>query len=129
MDVNIPGKVSFLESEFCKVGEPQLSVFETEYGNIGIGICRDIRYPEYSEQLCKQFDCCLLVFPSNFAITIGEMQWDTLNKARAMDCQVFVAGCQPARNTEDLGLPQSHGHSRVTNPWGMFVAATETFHE
>lgn len=44
-DIDIPGKITYRESDtFCSGSK--ISVIDTEYGKIGLGICYDIRFPE-----------------------------------------------------------------------------------
>jgi omega-amidase len=92
-DVNIPDHIVFEESEYVEQGEAQFTVFSTEFGNIGIGICYDIRFPEYSLLLSQKYNCKMIAFPANFAMRTGDLHWDLLNRSRAVDCQLFVAGC------------------------------------
>jgi len=103
-DVNIPGGVVFSESSFVKPGPAQLSVFETEYARIGLGICYDIRFPEYAFLLTRDKQCHMLAYPANFAIRTGELHWDLISRTRAVDCQTFVAMCACARNVEEPSL-------------------------
>jgi omega-amidase len=120
-DVNIPGGVVFSESSFVKPGPAQLSVFETEYARFGLGICYDIRFPEYSFLLARDKGVHVLAFPANFAVRTGELHWDLISRARAVDCQTFVAMNACSRNTDDTSLFQSWAHSRLITPWGKVI--------
>ena len=128
-DVNIPGGIVFTESDFVKPGPPQLSVFETEYARFGLGICYDVRFAEYSFLLAREKGVHILAFPANFALRTGELHWDLISRARAVDCQTFVAMCACGRNTEDTSVFQGWGHSRLVTPWGKVVDGGAGFDE
>lgn len=124
-DVNIPGGIVFYESDYMSPGPAQFTVFDTEYAKFGLGICYDIRFPEYSLLLAHKHNVDCIAFPANFSMRTGDLHWDTLTKARAIDCQTFVAMSACARNTEEPECFQGYGHSRIVTPWGKVVASAE----
>jgi omega-amidase len=58
----------------------------------------------------------LMVLPAAFSMTTGAVHWDILLKGRALDNQVYMAACSPARDTE--AKYRAYGHSCIVNPWG-----------
>ena len=65
----------------------------------------------------------MLLFPGAFNMTTGPAHWELLQRSRAVDNQLFVAACSPARD-EAAGYV-AWGHSTVVNPWGEVVATTD----
>ena len=86
-DINIPGKIEFMESKTLSPGN-QITMFETPFGKIALGICYDLRFPEYA-QVCANEGCELICFPGAFNTTTGPAHWELLLRARALDNQVF----------------------------------------
>ncbi|KAJ0408396.1 hypothetical protein P43SY_003122 [Pythium insidiosum] len=122
-DIDVPGQITFRESDTLSAGN-SITVFDTPYCKIGIGvgICYDIRFPELS-MLMRQQGAKLLVFPGAFNLTTGPAHWELLQRARAVDNQLYVAAASPARGPE--GGYQAWGHSTVISPWGEVVATCE----
>ncbi|KAG6959446.1 hypothetical protein JG687_00008782 [Phytophthora cactorum] len=96
-----------------------MTLFDTPYGKMGVGICYDIRFPELS-MLMKKQGAKILLFPGAFNLTTGPAHWELLQRARAVDNQLYVAATSPARGPE--GGYQAWGHSTVISPWGEVVA-------
>jgi predicted amidohydrolase len=120
-DVNIAFKMVYQESNTISAGN-EFTVFETEFGKFGIGICYDIRFNEYSQILKKYYGVDFLVYPAAFNTVTGPMHWDLLIRSRALDNNVFLAICSPARNTENDKVYQCYGYSSVVNPSGNIIA-------
>lgn len=55
-----------------------------------------------------------------FNTTTGPAHWELLQKARAVDNQLFVATCSPAHNPD--ASYSVYGHSMVVSPWGEVLA-------
>ncbi|XP_048396560.1 omega-amidase NIT2 isoform X1 [Stegostoma tigrinum] len=116
-DIDVPGKICFRESKTLSPGNT-LSTFDTPYCKVGIGICYDMRFAELAQIYSKR-GCQLLVYPGAFNMTTGPAHWELLQRARAVDNQVYVATVSPARNENDSYV--AWGHSSVVNPWGEVV--------
>jgi omega-amidase len=122
-DVDIPGKITFFESNKISPGN-ELGIFQTEYAKIGIGICYDIRFPEYSLLLKKEHKVDMLIFPANFNTVTGPLHWELLGRSRALDNNVYLAMCSNSRNTETPNEYQAWGHSMIIDPYGKVVSTT-----
>ncbi|KAL0491538.1 omega-amidase [Acrasis kona] len=124
-DINVPGKIVFQESEILTAGD-QFATFELEHDDktikVGMGICFDIRFAEMAQIYQKQ-NCSLLVYPGAFNMTTGPAHWELLARARAVDNQLFVALCSPARNTSSGYV--AYGHSLIVDPWGSKVVEAD----
>lgn len=120
-DVDIPGGITFFESNYVNSGPAQLSTFETEYAKFGLGICYDIRFPEYAFLLAREKNVDVLAYPANFSMRTGDLHWDLISRMRAVDCQTFVAMTSCGRNTEDPEVFQSWANSILVSPWGRVI--------
>lgn len=74
---------------------------------------------------CK--GCRMLVYPGAFNMVTGPAHWELLQRARAVDNQVYVAACSPARDEKSGYI--AWGHSSVISPWGEVVAKAEALPE
>lgn len=70
-DIDIPGKITFKESEALKPGNEFVS-FKTPWTNVGIGICYDMRFADLAQMYARNHDCGLLVYPGAFNMTTGK---------------------------------------------------------
>ena len=128
-DIDIPGKITFRESDTLTQGPGGLVLPEGEMGpgmpGLGVGICYDLRFPELAQSYARR-GARLLVFPGAFNTTTGPEHWRLLLRARAVDNQCFVAACSPARDPSGEGY-QAWGHSMVVGPFGeVLCEAAET---
>ncbi|KAK1760522.1 nitrilase [Echria macrotheca] len=121
-DIDIPGKIKFKESDVLSPGDKVTVVDLTEYGRIAVAICYDIRFPELA-MIAARKGCFALIYPGAFNMTTGPMHWRLLGQARAVDNQVFVAMCSPAR---DMGASyHAWGHSLVVDPMAQVLVEAE----
>jgi omega-amidase len=112
-DIDIPGKITFRESDVLSPGNKLTLVDLPPYGKIALAICYDIRFPELA-MIAARKGCFLLLYPGAFNLTTGALHWSLQARARAMDNQVYVGLCSPARDMK--ASYNAWGHSMVVNP-------------
>lgn len=113
-DIDVKGGQTFKESDTLTAGDSD-TVFDTEFGKIGVMLCFDIRFPELSRMMVN--DGAKVIFvPAAFNMTTGPAHWELSFRTRALDNQIYMVGCAPARDITAGYI--SWGHSIVTNPWG-----------
>lgn len=65
---------------------------DTPLGRLGLGICYDLRFPEYARVQALR-GCDVLIYPAAWVDgPLKELQWKRLLQARAIENQVFVIG-------------------------------------
>lgn len=121
-NIDIPGKIRFQESEVLSPGNNLTIVDFPEYGKVMVGICYDIRFPELS-MIAARKGCFALFFPGAFNLTTGPMHWSLQGQARAMDNQLYVALCSPARDMK--ATYHAWGHSLVCDPMGIVMTEAD----
>lgn len=110
-DVQVGDAVGgYQESKFFEPGT-DLSVAKTPFGNIGLMVCYDLRFPELALSL-RAHGANILTAPAAFTYTTGEMHWQLLLQARAMDSQCAI-----------LGSAQQGWHGEKRQTWGHTGAA------
>lgn len=121
-DIDIPGKITFRESEVLSPGNKVTIVDLPEYGKIGLGICYDVRFPELATIAARK-GAFMMVYPGAFNTTTGPLHWSLLARARAVDNQIYVAMCSPARDMS--ATYHAWGHSLAVDPMAEVLSETD----
>lgn len=117
-DINVAGGQRFQESAVLSPGD-QITVFDTEFGKIGLCICFDLRFQELAKIMADR-GAQMIVVPAAFNMTTGPAHWELLFRMRAVDNQVFTLGTAPARNEAESYV--SYANSILADPWGTVLA-------
>lgn len=120
-DIDVKGGQCFKESDTLTAGDKS-TVFETEFGPMGLCICYDFRFPELARRMVLDGARVILV-PAAFNMTTGPAHWEVLFRSRAVDNQVFTFGTAPARDMD--ASYHSWGHSIAVSPWGTVLNQME----
>ena len=102
-DIDIEGGQYYKESDVLSPGE-KMTVFDTEYGKMGVCICFDIRFPDLFTSM-RDAGVKMVFVPADFNMTTGPAHWEILFRSRALESASYVA----------------YGHSILTDPWGRIV--------
>lgn len=80
------------ESSRMSASDTIFKPVDTPLACLGLGICYDLRFPEYA-RLQTLGGCNVLLFPAAWVDgPAKELQWKRLLQARAIENQIFVAG-------------------------------------
>ena len=117
-DVQVSDAVGgYQESRFFESGD-EVVVAKTPFGNIGLMVCYDLRFPELA-LILRQQGANILTAPAAFTYTTGQLHWQLLLQARAMDSQCYVLGAaQQGWHGEQR---QTWGHAGITNSRGQLL--------
>ncbi|MCI8610145.1 MAG: carbon-nitrogen hydrolase family protein [Firmicutes bacterium] len=116
-DIDVKGGQRFKESDTLTAGD-WCTVFDTEFGKIGLCICFDFRFPELARLMVLE-GAKLILIPAAFNLTTGPAHWEVMFRGRAVDNQCFVAGTSPARDME--ASYHAWGHTLLVSPWGDVI--------
>jgi predicted amidohydrolase len=120
-DVDIPGGITIRESDVIRPGsKPTVIHFREQpssiiapynllitpllaaFGTIAVAICFDIRFQYLIAALRESNpEICAYLLPSAFNTTTGPKAWEVVQRARAIDNQIYVGMCSPARQDGD----------------------------
>ncbi|MDG4832757.1 carbon-nitrogen hydrolase family protein [Solwaraspora sp. WMMD1047] len=118
-DVEIPGRVSYLESRNVAPGAEPVVVPVDEI-RLGLSICYDLRFPELYRRLAVAGAADVLVVPAAFMLHTGRDHWEVLLRARAIENQCYVLAAAQIGD-HDPGRT-CFGRSMVVDPWGTVLA-------
>jgi predicted amidohydrolase len=93
-----------------------LPTFALPWGGTALAICYDLRFPELFRQYTTA-GACLILVPAEWPVRRIE-HWRVLLRARAVENQLFVAGCNRAGSDLD---GEFGGHSAAIDPWGTVL--------
>lgn len=116
-DVDIPG-MRFMESSTFTPGR-DITVFDTEYGRMGVAVCYDVRFPELFRAMAMR-GAEIIILPAQFNMATGPKHWDMTLRMRAVDNELFFVGASAARY--DGFNYECWGHSAVVDPFGDMIA-------
>ena len=117
-DIDVAGGQSFHESDTLSAGD-SVTVFDTEFGKLGLCVCYDFRFPELARLMVLRGARAILV-PAAFNLTTGPKHWELMFRAQAMFNQCFTLGTAPA--LDPSASYHAYGHSIAVDPWGAVLA-------
>ncbi|MGN1341354.1 MAG: nitrilase-related carbon-nitrogen hydrolase [Oscillospiraceae bacterium] len=88
---------------------------------VGLSVCYDLRFPEVYQALSRS--CSVILVIANWPDKRSE-HWKTLLKARAIENQCYIAGCNRCGNGGGLSYS---GDSAVYSPEGELICAAEPY--
>lgn len=105
------------ESNYCERGD-HVTVYDTDFGKIGITICYDVRFPELARTLALE-GVEYLFTPAAFYSPRAD-HWTSLNAATALQNSMYVMGVNLFGAWDENNV--FCGRSCLVDPWGVTIA-------
>lgn len=119
-DVDVPGKRERYRESAHFIAGRKLVAVDTPLGRLGIGVCYDLRFPEFFRELTLRHGCEAFAVPSAFTAATGRAHWSLLARTRAVENQChLLAAAQSGRHPDGR---ETWGHSLIVAPWGETLA-------
>ena len=118
-DVDLSDGTRMMESRSTAPGQ-ELVTTQLPFGVLGLSVCYDIRFPLLYQELVDR-GAIALAIPAAFMKTTGKAHWNTLIRARAIECQSYVIAAAQYGDHGHRGR-KSYGHAIVADPWGNVIA-------
>ena len=121
-DVDLDGEEAYRESDIFEAGK-DVVVVDTPFGRIGLSICYDLRFPMLYRKMVKQ-GAEIFLIPAAFTHTTGEIHWQSLITARAIENQCYVIA--PAQGGYHVNGRHTYGHSMTVDYLGQIHSSCQT---
>ena len=109
------------ESKDVEYGD-HISVFDTDFGRVGMMVCYDLRFPELARSMVQQGADVIFVpafFPAGAPLPPRTDHWDALVESVALLNSTYVVAVnQYGKMSSEIPF----GRSQVVDPWGTVVA-------
>jgi omega-amidase len=106
------------ETEHMTAGDA-LPTVDLPWGRVALAICYDLRFPELWRRYMEA-GAVLMLIPAEWPARRVE-HWRLLLRARAVENQFFVVGCNRVGVDDDAAGSRFGGHSAVVDPWGRVL--------
>ncbi len=118
-DVDVPGSDErHRESNTIEAGDRPV-VLETPFGNLGVAICYDLRFPELFRSMLDD-GMEILAVPAAFTAETGAAHWELLVRARAVENLCYVIAAD--QGGFHLNNRRTYGGSMIVDPWGEVLS-------
>lgn len=95
----------------------ELVTYQVKGLTIGCAVCYDLRFPDMFMAYARAKVDVIMV-PACFTFNTTRDHWEILVRARAIDTQCYVVGCNQFGSMED-GTRPTGGRSCIIDPWGI----------
>ena len=106
------------EGNYLTAGD-KIVVAELDFGKIGLSICYDLRFPRMFRKMAlegAEIILCPAAWPE-----VRQEHWEILNKARAIENQVFIFGVNQVGKVTPKRADA--GCSVLIDPWGEVISS------